>query len=101
MRVISGAGPINVRNRRCPAKHCVLDELAPSIRLTNAGTAIQVAVALALALVLAPAVRTVTAELNDHLGRVWPFSMTRCHTPLSPGCDGRLLTSAHVGTARR
>lgn len=71
------------------------------MRPTNAGTAVQIGVALVLALVLAPVVRTVTAELDEHLGRVWPFSLTRCHTPSSPSCDGRLLASAHVGTARR
>lgn len=71
------------------------------MRLTNAGTAIQIGVALALALALGSSVRTVTAELDDHLGRVWPFALTRCHTPLSPGCDGRLRASAHVGMVRR
>lgn len=44
------------------------------------------AAALALALLLSPAVRVVTADLDDTVGRVWPFALTHCHVRTSPGC---------------
>jgi hypothetical protein len=56
------------------------------MRLANAGAAVQVALALGLALVAAPVVRTVTAELDNTVGRAWPFSLTRCAAPATPGC---------------
>ncbi len=55
-------------------------------RLANAGPAAQVALALGLALVAAPVVRTVTAELDNTVGRAWPFSLARCSSPGTPGC---------------
>ena len=57
------------------------------MRLANAGAVAQVALALGLALVAAPMVRTVTAELDNTVGRAWPFSMTRCSSPATPGCQ--------------
>ena len=57
------------------------------MRLAHAVPAVQVAFALGLALVAAPVVRTVTAELGNTLGRAWPFSMTRCSSPATPGCQ--------------
>lgn len=57
------------------------------MRLSQANTVVQVAVALAVALVAAPVVRSVTVELNTTVGRVWPFSMARCHAPTTPGCS--------------
>ena len=56
------------------------------MRLSNAGPAVQAAFALGLAVVAAPMVRTVTAELDDMVGRAWPFSLTRCASPATPGC---------------
>ena len=56
------------------------------MRLANVGPAVQVALALGLALVAAPVVRTVTAELDNTVGRAWPFSLTRCSSPATPGC---------------
>ena len=57
------------------------------MRLANTGSAVQVALALGLALVAAPMVRTVTAELDNTMGRAWPFSLTRCASPTTPGCQ--------------
>ena len=56
------------------------------MRLSGAGFMIQTAVALTIALAVAPGLRTITAELNNTVGRVWPFSMARCHAPMTPGC---------------
>ncbi len=56
------------------------------LRLTDAGLAVQIALWLTIALVAAPMVRNVTAELNDTVGRAWPFSMARCQALASPGC---------------
>ena len=56
------------------------------MRLANTGAAVQVALALGLALIAAPVVRTVTAELDNTLGRAWPFSLTRCASLMTPGC---------------
>ncbi len=56
------------------------------MRLANAGMPVQVALALGLALVAAPVVRTVTAELDNTVGRAWPFSLTRCSAAATPGC---------------
>ncbi len=64
------------------------------LRLTDAGVPVQMALVLAIALVAAPVVRTVTVGLDATLGRVWPFSLARCHAPASPGCFERLLPSA-------
>jgi len=75
-------------------------------RLAHAGAMVQVAVALGLALVAAPMVRTVTSELNDTVGRAWPFSMARCALPTVPGCRGMAARpaaeqqTAHLGTGR-
>lgn len=76
------------------------------MRVTNAGSVVQVAFALGLALVAAPMVRTVTSELNGTVGRAWPFSMTRCLSPMTPGCRDASVQSAagqpitHVRTGR-
>lgn len=59
------------------------------MRLRNTGILVQIAFALLLALIAAPIVRTVTSELNHTMGRVWPFSMARCHSPSTPGCIGQ------------
>lgn len=56
------------------------------MRLVAIGSAVQAALALGLALVAAPVVRTVTAELDNTVGRAWPFSLTRCASPTTPGC---------------
>lgn len=58
------------------------------MRLSNTGILVQIAFALLLALIAAPIVRTVTSELNHTMGRVWPFSIARCHSPTTPGCVG-------------
>lgn len=55
-------------------------------RLADAGPVAQVAFALGLALVAAPVVRTVTAELDNTMGRAWPFSLARCSSPATPRC---------------
>ncbi len=64
------------------------------MRLTNTGSVIQVAVALGLALVVAPMVRNVTAELNNTVGRAWPFSLVRCVAVTTPGCADMFVQSA-------
>ena len=43
-------------------------------------------VCLAVAMVLSFVVRGVTASANQTLGRVWPFSLTRCQPASTPGC---------------
>ncbi len=76
------------------------------LRLTDAGMAVQIALGLTIAMVAAPIVRNVTAELNDTVGRAWPFSMARCHAPASPGCRGPSPPTAmahstqHIRTGR-
>ncbi len=76
------------------------------MRLSNAGAAVQVAVALVLALVAAPIVRSVTSELNGTVGRAGPFSLERCASFATPGCqDGTARSAtdqqtAHVRTGR-
>ena len=64
------------------------------MRSLSAGFAIQAAVAIAIALVVAPGLRTVTAGLNTTVGRLWPFSMARCHAPTTPGCAASASTEA-------
>jgi len=76
------------------------------MRLSNAGSVIQVAVALGLALVVAPMVRNVTSELNGTVGRAWPFSLARCVSLATPGCGDMFVQSApgpsapHIRTGR-
>jgi len=76
------------------------------MRLSNAGAAVQVAVALVLALVAASIVRSVTSGLNGTVGRAWPFSLERCASFATPGCQDRTMRSAtdqqtvHVRTGR-
>jgi hypothetical protein len=38
-------------------------------------------------LFVATLVRGTTIELNQSVGRVWPFSLARCAAPDTPGCD--------------
>jgi hypothetical protein len=52
-----------------------------------AETFVRVAAALAIALVFSPMVRTITSELDDSVGRVWPFALNHCHVRATPGCD--------------
>lgn len=76
------------------------------MRLTDAGLLVQASVALAIAFLAAPVVRTVTSEINDTVGRAWPFALARCSAPATPGCRdaaapsvaGRLAT--HIRTGR-
>jgi len=56
------------------------------MRLTDAGSVVQAAVALGLALIAAPIVRGLTSELDNTVGRAWPFSMARCSSGATPGC---------------
>jgi len=76
------------------------------MRLTNTGSVIQAAVALGLALVMAPMVRNVTAELNNTVGQAWPFSLSRCISPATPGCADTFVRSTrgpsapHIRTGR-
>jgi len=76
------------------------------MRLTNTGSVVQVAVALGLSLVVAPMVRNVTAELNDTVGRAWPFWLARCAVLATPGCGDMFVQSArgpsapHIRTGR-
>lgn len=55
---------------------------------------VPLALAVVVALAAAPVVRTVTADLNNTLGRVWPFSMTWCHSLATPGCVGQPMQPA-------
>ena len=48
-----------------------------------------VMMALVVALVCSVMVRNVTAELNDTVGRAWPFSLVHCAVAASPGCSGQ------------
>ncbi len=50
---------------------------------------LRVAAAFLIALMLSPVVRSLTAELDGTLGQSWPFSLTRCHAPETPGCAER------------
>lgn len=76
------------------------------MRLTSTGAVVQVAAALGLALVAAPMVRSVTSELNGTVGRVWPFSLSRCLSLETPGCQDESMRSApdqqaaHIRTGR-
>ena len=47
---------------------------------------VNVAAALAAAMVLAPFARAITVDLDNTLGRAWPFSISRCHVRATPGC---------------
>lgn len=75
-------------------------------RSAHAGTLAQAALALGIALVMAPVVRSVTGELNNTVGRAWPFSLARCVSPATPGCDPGMERPAegrpgtHVRTGR-
>jgi len=76
------------------------------MRLTDTRAVVQVAFALGLALVAAPMVRSVTSELNGTVGRVWPFSLSRCLSLATPGCQDLAMRSAtdqyiaHIRTGR-
>lgn len=76
------------------------------MRLTDTGSVVQVSVALGLALVASPVVRSVTSELNGTVGQVWPFSMARCASLATPGCQDVHIRSAtdqpmtHIRTGR-
>jgi hypothetical protein len=50
-------------------------------------TFVRVAAALAIALVFSPMIRTITSELDNSVGRVWPFTLNHCHVRATPGCD--------------
>lgn len=60
----------------------------------HAGILMQVALAFAVALMAAPVVRTVTFELNNTVGRAWPFALARCQSAATPGCSGQPVQSA-------
>ena len=72
----------------------------------HAGPVAQAALAIGFALVMAPVVWSVTDELNNTVGRAWPFSLVRCVSPATPGCgpvmewsaEGR--PGAHLRTGR-
>lgn len=68
------------------------------MRLTSAGSLVQVAFALGLALIAAPIVRNLTSELNETVGRGWPFSLARCSSAATPGCRDVTVLSV-VGRA--
>lgn len=63
------------------------------MRLSNTGCMVQVAFALGLALIAAPIVRNLTSELNETVGRGWPFSLTRCSSAATPGCRNMTVLS--------
>lgn len=75
-------------------------------RLANAGPLVQAALALGLALIAAPVVRTLTSELDNSVGRAWPFSLARCASPATPGCGDAAMQAAdgrpawHIRTGR-
>ena len=56
------------------------------MRLTNTGSLVQAAFTLGFALIAAPIVRNLTSELNETVGRGWPFSLARCSSAATPGC---------------
>jgi len=47
----------------------------------------RVAATVICALFVATVVRGTTIELNQSIGRVWPFSLARCAAPDTPGCS--------------
>ena len=49
-------------------------------------TVCHVACALVATVAIAPMVRTVTAELNQTIGRTWPFADAHCRVLATPGC---------------
>lgn len=65
---------------------------------------VRVVAALMLALIVSPVIRTATIELNNSVGRAWPFSLTYCHARASPGCDaaegGAVGMTARVQASR-
>ena len=62
------------------------------LRFDELGVLTQIALTVAIALGGASLTRSVTTELNQTVGTVWPFNLTHCYGPASPGCgacDGR------------
>ena len=57
-------------------------------------------IALVLAVILGGAVltRSVTAELNQTVGTVWPFSLAHCHVATTPGCGAQAWPERHEAT---
>ena len=53
------------------------------------GVLTQIALTVAIALGGALLTRSVTTELNQTVGTVWPFSLDHCYGPASPGCGVR------------
>ena len=76
------------------------------MRLANTGPMVQAAFALGFALVAAPIVRTVTVELDNTVGRAWPFSLAQCSSTVTPGCghgaewSAKGQSGAHIRTGR-
>ena len=57
-------------------------------------------IALAVVIVLGGALltRSVTTELNQTVGTMWPFSLASCYGPASPGCADGEQSSNHEAT---
>ena len=51
------------------------------------GAVVNIAISILIAMGLSMIVRPVTAELNQTLGMVWPFSTVHCDSRASPGCE--------------
>jgi hypothetical protein len=60
-----------------------------------------IAVGLLVASALSMIVRPVTAELNDILGTVWPFSTIHCENRAVPGCEPDLHAAGALGDRHR
>ncbi len=56
-------------------------------RFDDLGVVVQIALAVVIALGGALLARSITTELNQTVGTVWPFSLAHCYGPASPGCD--------------
>ncbi len=64
------------------------------LRFDELGVLTQIALTVAIALGGASLTRSVTTELNQTVGTVWPFSLAHCYGPATPGCEPQERRSA-------
>ena len=67
-------------------------------RFDEIGVPGQIALALVAAMGGALLTRSVTAELNQTVGTVWPFSLDHCHVSASPGCGPQAWSERREAT---
>ncbi|MBV9749552.1 MAG: hypothetical protein JO157_12150 [Acetobacteraceae bacterium] len=59
---------------------------------------VQIALAVVIALGGALLTRSVTTELTQTVGMLWPFSLAHCYGPASPGCEAPRSSEWHEAT---